>query len=76
MTVTAVGETTASLLGGELKDAQTLDKAPEMPAVVLKKEQLADSKDDVTEPADERRSHVVRGKLLIYLEVPLVKTNL
>jgi len=73
---TAAWETTASLLGGELEDTQTLDNTPEMPTVVLKKEELPDGKDDVTEPADERRGHVVRRELLIYVEVPLVEANL
>jgi hypothetical protein len=72
----AARETAVSLLRGELEDGQALADAPEILAVVLEKDDLPDGKDNVTEPADERRGHVVYGELLRDLEAPLIEADL
>jgi hypothetical protein len=68
---TSAASATASLFRGEFEDAHALDDALEILAVVFEHEDLPDGKDDVTEPTDESRCHVVYGELFCNLEVSL-----
>src|SRR6266702_8246529 len=68
--------TPMALLRKELEHADTLDDAPEVLPMIVENEGLSDGEDDAVELADERSAHVVDGKHLRDVEVPLQEADL